>query len=46
MVLRSTGALVDQVAAGVPADGKLEPDDVIIAIDGKRVRNRGDVTKP
>ncbi len=44
VVLRTTGALVDQVAAGVPADGKLEPDDVIIAIDGKRVRDRGDVT--
>jgi len=44
VVLRSTGALIDEVAAGVPADGKLEPDDVIIAIDGKRVRDRGDVT--
>jgi PDZ domain-containing protein len=44
VVLRSTGALVDQVAAGVPADGKLEPDDVIVAVDGKRVRSRGDLT--
>jgi PDZ domain-containing protein len=44
VVLRSTGALIDQVAAGVPADGKLEPDDVITAIDGKRVRDRGDLT--
>ncbi len=44
VVLRTTGALVDQVAAGVPADGKLEPDDVITAVDGKRVRDRGDLT--
>ena len=44
VVLRSTGALVDQVAAGVPADGKLEPDDVITAVDGKPVRDRGDLT--
>lgn len=44
VVLRSTGALIDQVAAGVPADGKLEPDDVIVAVDGKRVRSRGDLT--
>jgi PDZ domain-containing protein len=44
VVLRSTGALIDEVAAGVPADGKLEPDDVIVAVDGKRVRNRGDLT--
>ena len=44
VVLRSTGALVDQVGAGLPAAGKLEPDDVIIAIDGKPVRGRQDVT--
>ena len=44
VVLRSTGALIDQVGAGMPAAGKLEPDDVIVAIDGKRVRNRQDVT--
>ncbi len=44
VVLRSTGALIDEVAAGVPADGKLEPDDVIVAVDGKRVRDRGDLT--
>jgi Lon-like protease len=44
VVLRTTGALIDQVAAGVPADGKLEPDDVITAVDGKRVRDRGDLT--
>jgi PDZ domain-containing protein len=37
VVLRSTGALVDAVEPGLPAAGKLEPDDVIVAIDGKRV---------
>ena len=37
VVLRSTGALVDAVEPGLPAAGKLEPDDVIVAIDGTRV---------
>jgi PDZ domain-containing protein len=43
VVLRSTGALVDEVVAGTPAAGKLEPDDVIVAIDRKPVRSRDDV---
>ncbi|HEX4527203.1 MAG TPA: S16 family serine protease [Gaiellaceae bacterium] len=43
VVLRSTGALIDGVAAGMPAAGKLEPDDVIVAIDGKRIRSPHDV---
>jgi PDZ domain-containing protein len=43
VVLRSIGALIDGVAAGMPAVGKLEPDDVIVAIDGKQVRNPHDV---
>ena len=43
VVLRSTGALIDAVESGMPAAGKLEPDDVIVAIDGKRVRNPHDV---
>lgn len=43
VVLRSTGALIDQVEPGMPAVGKLEPDDVIVAIDGKPVRNPHDV---
>jgi PDZ domain-containing protein len=37
VVLRSTGALVDAVEPGKPADGKLIPEDVIVAVDGKRV---------
>ncbi|HUZ80650.1 MAG TPA: S16 family serine protease [Gaiellaceae bacterium] len=43
VVLRAVGALVDGVEAGQPAVGKIEPDDVITAIDGKRVRNPHDV---
>lgn len=43
VVLRPVGALIDGVEAGMPAVGKLEPDDVIVAIDGKQVRNPHDV---
>ncbi len=43
VVLRSTGALIDAVEAGLPADGKLDPDDVIVAVNGKRIRNEQDV---
>jgi PDZ domain-containing protein len=39
VVLRSTGALIDAVEPGLPADGKLEPDDVITAVDGTPVRD-------
>ena len=38
-----TGALVDSVIPGFPAVGKLAPDDVITAIDGKRVAGPADV---
>ena len=37
VTLRSIGALVDAIDPTLPAAGKLEPDDVIVAIDGKRV---------
>ena len=43
VVLRSVGAQVAEVEPGEPAVGKLEPDDVIVAIDGTRVRSPGDV---
>lgn len=36
--LTEIGAKVDQVGAGYPAVGKLEPDDVITAVDGQRTR--------
>jgi len=44
VVLRPTGALIDQVVGGMPAAGKLEPDDVIVAVDGKPVRTRRDLS--
>src|SRR5204863_8324305 len=40
-----TGALVAGVEPGRPADGKLQPTDVIVAVDGKRVRTPLDVTR-
>lgn len=43
VVVRSTGAKVDAVEPGRPAVGKLEPDDVITAIDGRRVQSPNDV---
>jgi len=39
VTLRSTGALIDAVEAGLPADGKLEQDDVITAVDGRPIRD-------
>jgi PDZ domain-containing protein len=38
-----TGALVSQLVSGAPALGRLEPTDVIVALDGKRVRSPADV---
>ena len=32
------GARIELVGAGFPADGKLQPDDVIVDVDGKRTR--------
>ena len=43
VVMRATGARVVQIETGKPADGKLEPDDVITAIDGTHVRTLRDV---
>jgi PDZ domain-containing protein len=43
VIMRPTGALVDEVVPGAPAAGKLRPDDVIVAIDGRPVRTREDV---
>jgi len=37
VVLQSTGALIDAIEPGKPAVGKLEPDDVITAVDGASV---------
>ncbi len=43
VTLRSTGALINAIEPGLPAAGKLEPDDVITAIDGNRVGDPRDV---
>jgi len=39
VVLRPTGALVDLIEPGKPAVGKLQPDDVIVAVNGTRVQD-------
>jgi Lon-like protease len=44
VVTRSTGARIAEVEAGDPAVGKLDPDDVIVAVDGKQVRSPSDVS--
>ena len=43
VVLRPTGALVDLVEGGKPAVGKLEPDDVIVAVNGAHITDPQDV---
>jgi PDZ domain-containing protein len=40
-----TGALVSAVEKGLPAAGRLEPTDVIVAINGKPVQSPQDVTR-
>jgi PDZ domain-containing protein len=40
---RPTGALISAVGPHLPATGKLQPTDVIVAIDGRRVRSPRDV---
>jgi PDZ domain-containing protein len=40
-----TGAVVSELVGGTPAVGKLAPTDVIVAVDGTRVRSPEDVTK-
>jgi Lon-like protease len=40
-----SGALITDIIEGTPAVGKLEPTDVIVAIDGKQVRTPEDVKK-
>jgi Lon-like protease len=42
---RSVGVLVDSLVAGSPAVGKLRPNDVIVAVDGKPVRTRSDLLR-
>jgi PDZ domain-containing protein len=46
VVTTPIGAKVDTVIPGTPAVGKLEPDDIITAIDGTPVKTRADVITP
>ena len=41
----SAGALISGIESGFPAAGRLQPTDVIIAINGKRIRTPADVSK-
>jgi PDZ domain-containing protein len=43
VVTTPIGAKVDAVVPGSPSVGKLEPDDVITAVDGTQVRTRADL---
>jgi PDZ domain-containing protein len=45
VVIRSDGVLVDQVGEKDPAGGRLRPDDVITAVDGKAVRGTARLQK-
>jgi Lon-like protease len=43
VVIRPTGALIDEVVDDQPAAGKLRPDDVIVAVDGTQVQSTEDL---
>jgi PDZ domain-containing protein len=43
VTLKATGARVDVIQPGMPAVGKLEPDDILTAVNGTRVRSPQDV---
>ena len=43
VVMRPIGAQIGGVEGGKPAAGKLEPDDVIVGVDGARIRSPRDV---
>jgi PDZ domain-containing protein len=43
VIVRPVGAQIEAVESGKPAFGKLQPDDVILAVDGRRVRTLADV---
>jgi PDZ domain-containing protein len=45
VVARPTGALISQVAVDAPATGRLEPTDVVIAVDGKPVKTPEDLRR-
>jgi Lon-like protease len=43
--VRNRGVLIEAVAADFPASGKLQAGDVIVAVDGTRVRSVGDLRR-
>jgi PDZ domain-containing protein len=43
--VRRTGALIEQVVHGAPADGKLRAGDVVLRVDGTPVRTPGDLRR-
>jgi Lon-like protease len=43
--IRTRGVLIEGVDPDFPAAGKLEPDDVIVAIDGEKVTNTAELTQ-
>jgi PDZ domain-containing protein len=45
VVLRAIGARIEDVQPGLPAVGKLEPDDVITAVNGRRVTSPVEVQR-
>jgi PDZ domain-containing protein len=45
VVANPTGALVEQVDPSVPAAGRLQPTDIIVSANGKRVRVPGDLRR-
>jgi Lon-like protease len=42
---RPAGALIEQIVAGAPAAGRLHPGDVVVSVDGHRVRTRDDLRR-
>jgi PDZ domain-containing protein len=40
-----TGALIEAIFPGTPAAGRLEPTDVVVAVDGQPVRTPGDLRR-
>ena len=45
VAVKTRGALVEAVGGGYPASGRLRSNDVIVAVDGKAVRNATDLTR-
>lgn len=41
--IRTTGAVVREIVAGTPAEAVLQPDDVIVAVDGEVVDELGEI---